>query len=142
MRSTLLLVAASLVLAQPARAEDPEVVIGVPIENGQAGRPQPGVLVHPAKKKAPLPAPIVVQPGNAKGGTTTVRPEFGGGYSVENSATGDKTAVKPNFGGGYRVEENGKTTTEVKPNFGGGYSVESTKDSPTLILPPPPPPQR
>jgi hypothetical protein len=139
MRSTLLLVAASLVLAQPARAEGPDVVIGVPIENGQAGKPQPGVLVNPAKKKEPLPAPILVQPGTAKGGTTTVRPEFGGGYSVENSATGDKTAVKPNFGGGYRVEENGRTTTEVKPNFGGGYSVESTKDSPTLILPPPPP---
>jgi hypothetical protein len=141
MRFTLLLVAASLLLASPVRAEDPEVVIGVPVENGQAGRPQPGVLVHPVKKKAPLPAPVIVQPGNAKGGTTTVHPEFGGGYSVENSATGDKTKVKPRFGGGYTVEKNGHTTTEVKPNFGGGYSVESKKDSPTLILPPPPPPE-
>jgi hypothetical protein len=139
MRSAFLLVAVALLLAPQVRAEGADVVVGVPVENGQAGKPQPGVLVHPVKKKQPLPAPILVQPGNAKGGTTTVRPEFGGGYSVENSKTGDKTAVKPNFGGGYRVEENGRTTTEVKPNFGGGYSVESTKDSPTLILPPPGP---
>jgi hypothetical protein len=137
MRSALLLVAISLLLAQAVRAEGADVVVGVPVENGQAGRPQPGVLVTPAKKKDPVPAPILVQPGSQKGGTTTVRPEFGGGYSVENSATGDKTKVKPRFGGGYSVEKNGRTTTEVKPNFGGGYSVESTKDSPTLILPPP-----
>jgi hypothetical protein len=137
MRLALLLVAASLLVASLARAEGADVVVGVPIENGQAGRPQPGVLIDPAKKKEPLPAPILVQPGGAQGGTTTVRPEFGGGYSVENDATGEKTAVKPNFGGGYRVEQNGRTTTEVKPNFGGGYRVESSKDSPTLILPPP-----
>lgn len=140
MRSALLLAAASLLVASLARAEGVDVVVGVPVENGQAGRPQPGVLIDPAQKKQEaLPAPILVQPGSAQGGATTVRPEFGGGYSVENEATGEKTAVKPNFGGGYRVEQNGRTTTEVKPNFGGGYRVESTKDSPTLILPPPAP---
>ncbi len=137
MRSAIWLVVASLLLASPGRAEGVDVVVGVPVENGQAGKPQPGVLLTPAKKKQALPAPILVQPGSPHGGATTVRPEFGGGYSVENSATGSKTSVKPNFGGGYRIEENGRTTTEVKPNFGGGYSVESTKDSPTLILPPP-----
>ena len=139
MRFALLLLAAPLVFASPLRAEGVDVVVGVPVRDGQAGRPQPGVLLTPEQKKErALPVPILVEDGNAQGGTTTVRPAFGGGYSVENSATGSKTAVKPNFGGGYRVEKNGRTTTEVKPKFGGGYTVESTKDSPTLILPPPP----
>ena len=51
MRSALLLVAASLLLAAPVRAEDAvEPVVGVPVHDGQAGQPQPGVLIHPAKK--------------------------------------------------------------------------------------------
>jgi hypothetical protein len=125
-----------LVLAPIARAQTTDVVIGVPVENGRAGKPQPGVLIDPdAKKQEQVPAPVLVQPGNPNGGTTTVKPNFGGGYTVEEP--GKKTTVRPRFGGGYAIDENGKTTTEVKPTFGGGYTVESTKDSPTLILPPP-----
>ena len=140
MRFALLLVVAPLLLGTPVRAEGVDVVVGVPVRDGKAGQPRPGVLLTPdAKPERALPVPILVEDGNEQGGTTTVRPEFGGGYSVENDATGSKTAVKPNFGGGYRVEKNGSTTTVVKPNFGGGYSVESSKDAPTLILPPPPP---
>jgi hypothetical protein len=139
MRFIYVLAFAPLLVASPTRAEGVDVVVGVPVRDGVAGKPQPGVLLTPEqKKRQALPAQILVEEGSAAGGTTTVRPEFGGGYSVENSATGSKTVVKPNFGGGYRVEQNGRTTTEVKPNFGGGYRVESTKDSPTLILPPPP----
>lgn len=131
--------AASLILlaslaAPAALAQKTDVVIGVPVENGQAGKPQPGVLIDPnAKKREPVPAPVLIQQGGQ--GTTEVKPNFGGGYSVESP--GKKTTVRPQFGGGYAIEENGRTTTEVKPTFGGGYKVESTEDSPTLILPPP-----
>ena len=137
MRSATLLAFAPLLLASPRAPRAPTSSSASRFENGQAGRPQPGVLLTPARKQQRrCRRRSSCSRGNAQGGTTTVRPEFGGGYSVENSATGAKTKVKPHFGGGYSVEKNGRTTTEVKPNFGGGYSVESTKDSPTLILPP------
>ena len=134
--STLGLLGIALFVAPMASAQKTDVVVGVPVENGRAGKPQPGVLIDPeAKKQETVPAPVLIQEGHPNGGTTTVRPNFGGGYTVEEP--GKKTTVRPRFGGGYAVEENGRTTTEVKPNFGGGYTVESTKDSPTLILPPP-----
>lgn len=119
-----------------ANAQSTDVVVGVPVRDGQVGKPQPGVIVDLEKKQRDrVPAPIVVQEGQA-GGTTTVRPNFGGGYTVDQSG-GSTTTVKPRFGGGYSVEENGRTTTEVKPNFGGGYTVESTGKGPTVVLPPP-----
>jgi hypothetical protein len=119
-----------------ANAQSTDVVVGVPVRDGQVGRPQPGVIVDLEKQQRDrVPAPIVVQEGQA-GGTTTVRPNFGGGYTVDQSG-GSTTTVKPRFGGGYSVEENGRTTTEVKPNFGGGYTVESTGKGPTVVLPPP-----
>ena len=126
----------SVLAPASARAEGAEVVVGVPVRNGTAGEPRPGVIVDVApKQQAPLPAPILVHEGDPHGGTTTVRPEFGGGYSVESP--GRKTTVRPHFGGGYSVQENGKTTTTVTPNFGGGYRVESTQDAPVLVVPPP-----
>lgn len=130
------LVLAAALAATGARAQSTDVVVGVPVTNGQAGKPQPGVIVDLEKKQsARVPAPVIVQEGQA-GGTTTVRPNFGGGYTVDQSG-GKSTTVKPRFGGGYTVEENGRTTTEVKPNFGGGYTVESTGKGPTMVLPPP-----
>jgi hypothetical protein len=135
-----LLVTLSLPSA-PARAQSTDVVVGVPVQNGTAGKPQPGVIVdvdgRRQRQRERVPAPIVVQEGSPAGGTTTVRPNFGGGYTAESP--GKTTTVRPRFGGGYAVEENGKTTTEVKPNFGGGYTVESSGKSPTLLLPPPEP---
>jgi len=122
----------------PAAAQTTDVVVGVPIENGQAGKPQPGVIVDiegKDKKKEPVPVPVIVQDG-AQGGTTTVRPNFGGGYTVENEGKG-ATTVRPKFGGGYTVEQNGKTTQEVTPNFGGGYKVKSSKGAPTTVIVPP-----
>lgn len=132
----LVLVVTATLAAPDARAQSTDVVVGVPVRDGQAGKPQPGVIVDLEKRQpARVPAPVVVQEGQA-GGTTTVRPNFGGGYTVDQSG-GKSTTVKPRFGGGYSVEENGRTTTEVKPNFGGGYTVESTGKGPTMVLPPP-----
>jgi hypothetical protein len=131
-----LIVCVGLAGPRAASAQSADVVVGVPVRDGKAGKPQPGVIVDIEKKeRARLPAPIIVQEGQA-GGTTSVRPNFGGGYTVEQG-NGSATTVKPRFGGGYSVEENGRTTTEVKPNFGGGYTVESTGKGPTLVLPPP-----
>lgn len=127
---------AAALAAPAARAQSTDVVVGVPVRDGQVGKPQPGVIVDLEKKQPDrVPAPIVIQEGQA-GGTTTVRPNFGGGYTVDQSG-GKSTTVKPRFGGGYSVEENGRTTTEVKPKFGGGYTVESTGKGPTVVLPPP-----
>ena len=131
--------AVALWVPPAARAQTTDVVVGVPIENGKAGRPQPGVIVDlDGHRRAPqdrVPVPVIVH--DATGGTTNVRPNFGGGYTVENQ-NGTTTTVKPRFGGGYTVEENGRTKTEVKPTFGGGYRVESTQDAPATILVPPP----
>lgn len=119
-----------------AHAQRTDVVVGVPVHDGQVGQPQPGVIVTPeSRPRDRVPAPIVVQQGQA-GGTTTVRPNFGGGYTAEQS-NGNTTTVRPRFGGGYSVDENGRTTTEVKPNFGGGYTVESSGQGSTILLPPP-----
>lgn len=68
-----------------------------------------------------------------------MRPNFGGGYSVEQPG-GETTTVRPKFGGGYTVEQNGRTTTEVTPNFGGGYKVESEKGAPPTVIVPVPAP--
>jgi hypothetical protein len=136
MRITTGLVLFSVLAALPASAQTTDVVVGVPVQNGHAGKPVPGVVIDPDTRPAErVPVPVLIQEGQAAGGTTSVRPQFGGGYAVESP--GKTTVVKPRFGGGYAIEENGRTTTEVKPNFGGGYTVESTQDSPTLILPPP-----
>ncbi|RIL05678.1 MAG: hypothetical protein DCC71_09545 [Proteobacteria bacterium] len=133
-----LVAAPPLLAAAPARAQGADVVVGVPVRDGQAGKPQPGVIVDVGKQreKERVPAPIVVQDAPA-GATTTVRPNFGGGYTTETPGQGT-TTVRPRFGGGYSVDENGKTTTEVVPNFGGGYRVERAKDakSPVVVVPP------
>jgi hypothetical protein len=137
MRRLPLLAALALCWSPAATAQTTDVVVGVPIENGQAGRPQPGVIVDLEGKRnreEAVPVPVIVHDG-AQGGTSTVRPEFGGGYSVENE-NGSKTTVRPKFGGGYTVEENGRTTTDVTPNFGGGYRVKTQKGSPTTVLVP------
>lgn len=132
----LLVIGFVMVLAAPAGAQSTDVVVGVPVRDGQVGKPQPGVIVDlEEQQRDRVPAPIIVQEGQA-GGTTTVRPNFGGGYTVDQSG-GSTTTVKPRFGGGYSVQENGRTTTEVKPNFGGGYTVESSGQGPTIVLPPP-----
>jgi hypothetical protein len=122
----------------PATAQSTDVVVGVPIENGQAGRPQPGVIVdiegNRRTTRDATPVPVIVQDG-AQGGTTTVTPNFGGGYNVQNEQ--GKTTVRPKFGGGYTVEQNGRTTQEVTPNFGGGYKVKSAPGAPTTVVVPP-----
>ena len=107
-----------------ARAQTTDVVVGVPIENGKAGKPQPGVIVdlEGKKRRDPLPDPVIVHEIESPG-TTTVRPKFGGGYTVEKEH-GPTTTVQPKFGGGYTVETEGGSKTEVKPNFGGGYTIE------------------
>ena len=139
MRRLLLLVSLAL-LGSPsiAPAQTTDVVVGVPIENGQAGRPQPGVIVNPngqTRREEAVPVPVIIQNG-AQGGTTNVRPNFGGGYTVENQ-DGSKTTVRPKFGGGYAVDQNGRTTQEVTPTFGGGYQVKSKKGAPTTVVVPP-----
>ncbi len=99
------IVVASLGVAAVTAAQTTDVVVGVPIRDGKAGKPQPGVIVdlEGKQRRDPLPAPVIIQ--NADGpGKTTVRPSFGGGYTVEN-ADGSKTAVKPQFGGGYTIEK-------------------------------------
>ena len=135
-----LLLAAGWIAAPAALAQTPEVVVGVPIEDGKAGRPQPGVIVDVEGKRARererVPAPVIVQDG-AEGGTTTVKPNFGGGYTVETEGKGT-TTVRPKFGGGYSVDQNGRTTTEVTPRFGGGYDVKTKKGAPTTVVVPPP----
>ena len=115
---------ATFVAAPVARAQTTDVVIGVPIEDGKAGRPQPGVIVdlEGKKRRDPLPDPVIVHEVESPG-TTTVRPKFGGGYTVEKEH-GPTTTVQPRFGGGYTVETEGGSKTEVKPNFGGGYTIE------------------
>jgi hypothetical protein len=123
----------------PASAQNTDVVVGVPIENGQAGKPQPGVIVdiegQRNRARNATPTPVIVQDG-AQGGTTTVTPNFGGGYTVQNENQG-ATTVRPKFGGGYTVEQNGRTTQEVTPNFGGGYKVKSAPGAPTTVVVPP-----
>lgn len=136
--SSLVATFAALTLLTPlaAAAGEPEVGVVVPVREGQARTPHPVVIVPLGDKEPqPLPAPILV-PDAATPGTTTVRPEFGGGYSVE-SPGGRKTTVRRQFGGGYTIQENGRTTTVVTPQFGGGYTVETTPESPPLVLPPP-----
>ena len=100
-------VLAIFVLAPGAHAQTTDVVVGVPIQNGKAGKPQPGVIVDLEGKsqRDPLPAPVIIQQLDGPG-KTTVHPNFGGGYTVENQ-DGSKTEVKPNFGGGYTVEKQG-----------------------------------
>ena len=139
MRRLLLLLALGLIGSPPVSAQTTDVVVGVPIEGGQVGRPQPGVIVDLEGKRRSqdrVPAPVIVQDG-AQGGTTTVRPNFGGGYTVENDGKAT-TTVRPKFGGGYSVEQNGRTTTEVTPSFGGGYEVKTKKGAPTTVVVPPP----
>ena len=142
MRRLLLASALALGLAasgsQRTMAQTTDVVVGVPIENGQAGRPQPGVIVDPngtRKREEAVPVPVIVQDG-AQGGTTHVRKNFGGGYTVEGPGK-KTTTVHPKFGGGYTVEQNGKTTQEVTPTFGGGYEVKSKPGAPTTVVVPP-----
>jgi len=107
--SLLSVVLATLVLAPVAHAQTTDVVVGVPIQNGKAGKPQPGVIVdlEGKQRRNPLPTPVIIQELDGPG-KTTVRPKFGGGYTVENT-DGSKTEVKPNFGGGYTVEKQGPT---------------------------------
>jgi hypothetical protein len=138
MRRLIFLLGLALLGAPPATAQTTDVVVGVPVENGRVGRPQPGVIVDlegKRRREENLPVPVIVQDG-AQGGTTTVRPNFGGGYTVENDGKAT-TTVRPKFGGGYTVEQNGRTTTEVTPSFGGGYEVKSKKGSPTTVVVPP-----
>jgi hypothetical protein len=91
---------ATFVAVSEAHAQTTDVVVGVPIEDGKAGKPQPGVIVdlEGEKRRDPLPDPVIIHEVESPG-TTTVRPKFGGGY-VETEG-GSKTEVKPNFGGGY-----------------------------------------
>lgn len=118
-----------------AVAGDPAVGVVLPMRGGQARRPEPVVIVPlDGRREEPLPAPILV-PDAAAPGTTTVRPEFGGGYSVESQ--GNTTTVRPLFGGGYTIQEKGRTTTVLTPEFGGGYKAQTTPGSPPLVLPPP-----
>lgn len=135
MRLTLILLTALVFVGGPAAAQSADVVVGVPIQNGKAGKPRPGVIVHPNAKKAPLQGPIVL-PQSRTPGTTTVRPNFGGGYTIETPGAPAQT-VRPRFGGGYAVDEGGRTTTEVVPLFGGGYRVEREPGSPEIVLPAP-----
>lgn len=120
----LVTVLATLVAAPAAHAQTTDVVVGVPIEDGKAGKPQPGVIVdlEGKKRRDPLPDPVIVHEIESPG-KTTVRPKFGGGYTVEKEH-GPTTTVQPSFGGGYTVETEGQSKTEVKPNFGGGYTIE------------------
>ncbi len=96
---------AGLATTPAARAQTTDVVVGVPIENGKVGKPQPGVIVdlEGKKRREPLPDPVIVHEVESPG-KTTVRPKFGGGYTVETE-DGSKTEVKPNFGGGYTIEK-------------------------------------
>ena len=122
--SRIAVVLAIFVLAPVAHAQTTDVVVGVPIHDGKAGKPQPGVIVDLEGKsqRDPLPAPVIIQELDSPG-KTTVKPNFGGGYTVENEK-GPTTTVRPNFGGGYTVENKDGSKTEVKPSFGGGYTVE------------------
>jgi hypothetical protein len=115
---------ATFVAASAAHAQTTDVVVGVPIEDGKAGKPQPGVIVdlEGKERRDRLPDPVIVHEVESPG-KTTVRPKFGGGYTVEKEH-GPTTTVQPSFGGGYTVETEGKSKTEVKPNFGGGYTIE------------------
>jgi hypothetical protein len=115
---------ATFVTASGARSQTTDVVVGVPIEDGKAGKPQPGVIVdlEGKKRRDPLPDPVILHEIEGPG-KTTVRPKFGGGYTVEKER-GPTTTVQPKFGGGYTVETEGGSKTEVKPNFGGGYTIE------------------
>lgn len=115
---------ATFVATSGARAQTTDVVVGVPIEEGKAGKPQPGVIVdlEGKKRRHPLPDPVIVHEVESPG-KTTVLPKFGGGYTVEKEH-GPTTTVQPKFGGGYTVETEGGSKTEVKPNFGGGYTIE------------------
>ena len=94
----------TVVAASDARAQTTDVVVGVPIQDGKAGKPQPGVIVdlEGKERRDPLPEPVIV-------------------HEVESPG---KTTVRPNFGGGYSVETEGQSKTEVKPKFGGGYTIE------------------
>ncbi len=122
-------VLATFVAAPASHAQTTDVVVGVPIHNGKAGKPQPGVIVdlEGKERRDPLQAPVIIQELDGPG-KTTVKPNFGGGYTVENE-TGPTTTVRPSFGGGYTVENKDGSKTEVKPSFGGGYTVE--KQGPT-----------
>jgi len=107
--SLLSVLLAIFVSAAVADAQTTDVVVGVPIQNGKAGTPQPGVIVDLEGKqhRDPLPDPVIIQQLDGPG-KTTVHPNFGGGYTVENQ-DGSKTEVKPKFGGGYTVEKQGPT---------------------------------
>lgn len=95
---------ALLVSPAPAPAQSVDPVVGVPIRDGKAGRPQPGVIVdlEGKERRNEVPPPVVVEELGRDGGAT-VRPRFGGGYLIERS-DGGTTEVVPQFGGGYRVE--------------------------------------
>ncbi|MEB2345507.1 MAG: hypothetical protein OZ948_12265 [Deltaproteobacteria bacterium] len=90
--------------APPASGQTADVVVGVPIRDGQAGRPQPGVIVdlEGKEQRNDVPPPVVVEELGRDGGAT-VRPRFGGGYVIERS-DGGTTEVVPQFGGGYQVQ--------------------------------------
>ena len=65
-----LLLAAGWIAAPAAVAQTPEVVVGVPIEDGKAGRPQPGVIVDiegKRRERERVPAPVIVQ--DSQGGS-------------------------------------------------------------------------
>ena len=115
---------ANFVAASATDAQTTDVVVGVPIEDGKAGKPQPGVIVdlEGKRRRDRLPEPVILHEVESPG-KTTVRPKFGGGYTVEKEH-GPTTTVQPSFGGGYTVETEGQSKTEVKPNFGGGYTIE------------------
>lgn len=93
-----------LVQPAPVLAQSVDPVVGVPIRDGKAGRPQPGVIVglDGKERRNDVPPPVVVEE-LGRDASATVRPRFGGGYLIERS-DGGTTEVVPQFGGGYRVE--------------------------------------
>jgi hypothetical protein len=101
----------ALLPAAPAAAQTADVVVGVPVRDGRAGQPVPGVIVdlEGRERRNDVPPPVVVEELGRDGGAT-VRPRFGGGYVIDRS-DGGTTEVVPQFGGGYRVERRAPAAT-------------------------------
>ncbi len=135
MRFVRILSIALLLAGGPAGAQQAEVVVGIPVKDGRARRPQPALIVRPNEKRASHEIPVVL-PQNGPSGVTVVRPNFGGGTVVESPGQPTRT-IRPRFGGGVSVEEGGRTTTEVIPLFGGGVRVERAPEAPVIVIPAP-----